>query len=94
MSTHARDASGGAAEGSTYVDRTNLHPFSPEGSGGVLAATGIVFVSYAGVFSSSRFPFALGREIGERLAPTVLLVHSRLGRSRTFVRDAVGRLGF
>jgi nucleotide-binding universal stress UspA family protein len=37
------------ADGITYVDSTHYHPFFPEGGGGLLAATGFVFVSYAGV---------------------------------------------
>ena len=36
-------------EGLTYVDQPAFHPFFPSGPGGVLAATGFVFVSYAGV---------------------------------------------
>ncbi|MFB6070707.1 MAG: amino acid permease [Halanaeroarchaeum sp.] len=37
------------ADGITYVDQARYHPFFPGGTGGVLAATGFVFVSYAGV---------------------------------------------
>ncbi|MFB6068725.1 MAG: amino acid permease [Halobacterium sp.] len=40
---------GFVADGITYVDGANYHPFFPHGGGGVLAATGFVFVSYAGV---------------------------------------------
>jgi amino acid transporter len=37
------------ADGSTYVDATLYHPFFSHGQSGLLAATGFVFVSYAGV---------------------------------------------
>ncbi|NEU58995.1 amino acid permease [Halorussus sp. MSC15.2] len=37
------------ADGITYVDRSQYHPFFEHGGGGLLAATGFVFVSYAGV---------------------------------------------
>ncbi|MFB6359816.1 MAG: APC family permease [Halobacteriales archaeon] len=37
------------ADGLTFVDSTRYHPFLPEGQGSLLAATGFVFVSYAGV---------------------------------------------
>ncbi|MFB6084489.1 MAG: APC family permease [Halorientalis sp.] len=37
------------ADGLTYVDQASYHPFFEEGSDGLLAATGFVFVSYAGV---------------------------------------------
>ncbi|MFB6135928.1 MAG: APC family permease [Halobacteriaceae archaeon] len=37
------------ADGLTYVDHSRYHPFFTRGSGGLLAATGFVFVSYAGV---------------------------------------------
>ncbi|WP_458209188.1 APC family permease [Haladaptatus sp. NG-SE-30] len=37
------------ADGLTYVDRPNYHPFFSHGGGGLLEATGFVFVSYAGV---------------------------------------------
>ncbi|MFB6282204.1 MAG: amino acid permease [Haloferacaceae archaeon] len=37
------------ADGSTFVDRINFRPFFPKGPDGLLAATGFVFVSYAGV---------------------------------------------
>lgn len=37
------------ADGITYVERMHYHPFFPEGGIGLLAATGFVFVSYAGV---------------------------------------------
>ncbi|MFB6302989.1 MAG: APC family permease [Haloferacaceae archaeon] len=40
---------GFVADGVTYVNQPNLHPFFPEGPDGLLAATGFVFVSYAGV---------------------------------------------
>ncbi|GAA0302012.1 amino acid permease [Halarchaeum salinum] len=36
-------------DGMTYVDSAQLHPLTTHGSGGILAATGFVFVSYAGV---------------------------------------------
>ena len=36
-------------DGITFVDRARFHPFTTHGSGGILAATGFVFVSYAGV---------------------------------------------
>ena len=36
-------------DGITYVNQTNFHPFLPHGDGGLFAATGFVFVSYAGV---------------------------------------------
>ncbi|NHN61368.1 MULTISPECIES: amino acid permease [Halorussus] len=36
-------------DGITYVDSTRFHPLATHDSGGVLAATGFVFVSYAGV---------------------------------------------
>jgi amino acid transporter len=35
--------------GATFVDSSLYHPFSPEGVGGLLATTALVFVSYAGV---------------------------------------------
>jgi len=37
------------APGSTFVDSSQFHPFATHDSGGILAATGFVFVSYAGV---------------------------------------------
>lgn len=37
------------ADGITYVERINYHPFFSKGFDGLLAATGFVFVSYAGV---------------------------------------------
>ncbi|GGL63353.1 APC family permease [Halocalculus aciditolerans] len=37
------------ADGLTAVTATNYHPFFPAGADGLLAATGFVFVSYAGV---------------------------------------------
>ncbi|MFB6199118.1 MAG: APC family permease, partial [Halobacteriaceae archaeon] len=37
------------ADGLTYVDQQRYHPFFSENAGGLLAATGFVFVSYAGV---------------------------------------------
>jgi amino acid transporter/nucleotide-binding universal stress UspA family protein len=37
------------ADGLTFVDRPRYHPFFSKGFGGVLTATGFVFVSYAGV---------------------------------------------
>ncbi|HEX6386951.1 MAG TPA: amino acid permease [Anaerolineae bacterium] len=37
------------AEGLTFVRRVNYHPFFSQGVDGLLAATGFVFVSYAGV---------------------------------------------
>ena len=37
------------AEGLTFVERDHYHPFFQAGTGGLLAATGFVFVSYAGV---------------------------------------------
>jgi amino acid transporter len=37
------------ADGLTFVESTQYHPFFEEGSAGLLAATGFVFVSYAGV---------------------------------------------
>lgn len=40
---------GFVGDGLTYVQGTNLHPFLPHGAGGLLAATGFVYVSYAGV---------------------------------------------
>lgn len=40
---------GFVADGSTYVDGDLYHPFFSHGGGGLLAATGFVFVSYAGV---------------------------------------------
>jgi amino acid transporter len=40
---------GFVVDGGTFVDATAYHPFFPEGGGGLLAATGFVFVSYAGV---------------------------------------------
>ncbi|WP_458188430.1 amino acid permease [Haladaptatus sp. NG-WS-4] len=36
-------------DGLTYVDQPNYHPFLAHGGDGLLAATGFVFVSYAGV---------------------------------------------
>lgn len=38
-----------AADGATYVERIHFHPFFTQGGSGLLAATGFVFVSYAGV---------------------------------------------
>ncbi|MFB6093928.1 MAG: amino acid permease [Halanaeroarchaeum sp.] len=38
-----------AADGLTNVASARYHPFFPSGTGGLLAATGFVFVSYAGV---------------------------------------------
>ncbi|MFB6282597.1 MAG: amino acid permease [Halobacteria archaeon] len=38
-----------ALSGIINVDGTNYHPFTTHGNGGILAATGFVFVSYAGV---------------------------------------------
>ncbi|MCO8255735.1 universal stress protein [Haladaptatus sp. AB618] len=40
---------GFVAEGITYVDHAQYHPFLTHGDTGLLAATGFVFVSYAGV---------------------------------------------
>ena len=37
------------ADGLTFVESTQYHPFFEEGSAGLLAAIGFVFVSYAGV---------------------------------------------
>ncbi len=37
------------ADGITFVDTAKYHPFFPQGRGSLLAATGFVFVSYAGV---------------------------------------------
>lgn len=37
------------AEGLTFVDQANYHPFFETGTGGLLAVSGFVFVSYAGV---------------------------------------------
>ena len=37
------------ADGMTYVDQAQFHPFLTHGNTGLLAATGFVFVSYAGV---------------------------------------------
>ncbi|WP_231186724.1 amino acid permease [Haladaptatus sp. DYF46] len=37
------------ADGMTYVDQAQFHPFVTHGNTGLLAATGFVFVSYAGV---------------------------------------------
>lgn len=40
---------GFVADGMTYVDHSQYHPFLTHGDTGLLAATGFVFVSYAGV---------------------------------------------
>ncbi|MFH5801886.1 amino acid permease [Haladaptatus sp. CMAA 1911] len=40
---------GFVADGMTYVDHSQYHPFLTHGDSGLLAATGFVFVSYAGV---------------------------------------------
>lgn len=40
---------GFVGNGMTYVESSRYHPFLTHGSGGLFAATGLVFVSYAGV---------------------------------------------
>ncbi|WP_227353851.1 universal stress protein [Haladaptatus salinisoli] len=40
---------GFVADGMTFVEQSHYHPFLTHGNGGLLAATGFVFVSYAGV---------------------------------------------
>ncbi|MFB6078053.1 MAG: amino acid permease [Halarchaeum sp.] len=68
---------GFVADGSTYVDGAAYHPFFSHGVGGLFAATGFVFVSYAGVTKIASVAEEVedpGRNIPRAIIGSVLLM--------------------
>jgi amino acid transporter/nucleotide-binding universal stress UspA family protein len=65
------------ADGITYVDQARYHPFFTHGSSGVLAASGFVFVSYAGVTKIASVAEEVenpGRNIPRAILSSVVLM--------------------